>query len=430
MTSFGKYKLHKMIGAGSNASVFLATHKSVPDLPLAIKVFHASNGELLSREIEIMRSLKHENIIQLYDVVSEGDKTGLVMEYISDGSLQDYVTQNGPISDEKFLFKVVNQLCNALYYLHNVKKVVHRDVKSENVLMCHDGRVKLADFGFSRGCDQLNNIMTTRCGSPLHTPPEIITSQKYNEKADIWSLGILIYYIVVGEFPFYSTNIQHVFHLIVESDFTFPDRVLARISPQLQDMINSMLIKDAKERPDIVRLMEHPWFSKMKLSCQKAAGTRIKNMQSEPTLRLKNEINQIGLIDNEFQQIVQQFGVIDELDEDFPNNSQNNNNNNNNNNNDSFSEKSVLRKLNEAKQDMNIQLSSVLDYAKHSHSKPVFNLVEEKGVRPHCMMNLRVGNIPLISPVIHQNNPFQIKPLVRQRTKPSLIIPKTASFFK
>ncbi|OHS99827.1 CAMK family protein kinase [Tritrichomonas foetus] len=248
---FGNYHLFHNIGSGNYATVYKGYHKDV-DFPVAVKIMN--EDKIIMTEMEILLHLHHKNIVQLYDVVKYDDKVALILEYCSNGSLM----QNLPSSTE-VLHKYIYQICRAIEYLHVNANIVHRDLKAENILLDDEDNIKLADFGLSKKCD---TVLQTRCGSPLHVSPEVVLGKVYDAKTDIWSLGIVIYYMYTKQFPFLSDNIQVLYDKILKDDIVFPD--YSSTDHALEDLIRSMLIKDPAKRITIQEVMEHPWMMKIK----------------------------------------------------------------------------------------------------------------------------------------------------------------------
>ncbi|OHS97778.1 CAMK family protein kinase [Tritrichomonas foetus] len=250
MNIIGDYNCFHKIGVGSSANVYVAQHRLF-DYPVAIKTMLTDGNQNFASEMKIMKDLNHPNIATLYDVVEEEDRVSLVMEYASNGSLQTRL----PLKDEETIFKYFSQICDAIEYLHEVQNIVHRDLKFDNILLDKYDHVKLVDFGLSKKCQE--HLLETRCGSPLYSSPEIILSEKYDFKTDIWSLGIILYYMCFGYFPFYSENIQQLFNQIIEQDIVFPEYP---INPLLLDLLSQMLHKDASKRLNIKEIQTYPWY--------------------------------------------------------------------------------------------------------------------------------------------------------------------------
>ncbi|OHS99067.1 CAMK family protein kinase [Tritrichomonas foetus] len=253
MQNIGDYKLVAPIGTETYSNVYMGYNKYL-NIPVAIKVMKEYNEETVNNTIEeakIMQLLNHENISTYFDIVDNGQQVALITEYAPNGS----ISMLGQIHNEQILFRYVSQICNALDYLHNVKNIAHRDIKPDNILLDEYHNVKLIDFGYSKSCDEL---LSTQCGSVFSTSPEIIYGEKYDERIDIWALGVLVYYLVVGTYPFYSDNIYQLFELITNQEVRFPDNLC--MNPLLYDLISHMLEKDKNKRYSIDQVKSHPWY--------------------------------------------------------------------------------------------------------------------------------------------------------------------------
>ncbi|OHT16669.1 CAMK family protein kinase [Tritrichomonas foetus] len=223
--------------------------------------------------------LSHPNIVQLFDVIEvEGSasldptcdmkpsplidsnstqkKLWLIMEYLPNGSLAGFMVNGNPLNDIQ-LYRFFKQISDAIFYLHNIAKVVHRDIKAENILIDENNVAKLADFGLSKGIPTKEALLHTQCGTLNYISPEIITEKGYNEKTDIWSLGILLYLMSTGRFPFEDTNTQNLYKKIISHDVEFPEEPI--LNSSLKDLILKMLEKDPEKRYSIIDVISHPW---------------------------------------------------------------------------------------------------------------------------------------------------------------------------
>ena len=192
---------NKLIGKGSFSSIFLGTSKYNNENVYAIKKMNVDNIKKLSknikREIELHQQFNHRNIIKIYDVIYDdtlhNNHIYLVLEYCKQGDFHTF--QNKRPIREYYIKKYVNDLSGGLKYLYKLK-IVHRDLKTKNLLISDCGDIKIADFGFAKiyNEDKVNpDLKQTYCGSPLYMAPEILYYQKYDNKSDLWSVGIIIY---------------------------------------------------------------------------------------------------------------------------------------------------------------------------------------------------------------------------------------------
>ncbi|KAI4885584.1 hypothetical protein NFI96_026783, partial [Prochilodus magdalenae] len=201
METVGKFEFNRkdLIGHGAFAVVFRGRHKEKPDLEVAVKCINKKNlaksQSLLGKEIKILKELKHENIVGLLDFQEISGCVYLVMEYCNGGDLAEYLHAKGSLSEDT-IRSFLQQIAAAMSVLRS-KGIIHRDLKPQNILLAYSaGRkanpnnicFKLADFGFARYL-QGNTMAATLCGSPMYMAPEVIMSQNYDAKADLWSVG-------------------------------------------------------------------------------------------------------------------------------------------------------------------------------------------------------------------------------------------------
>ncbi|XP_055339807.1 serine/threonine-protein kinase PAK 6-like [Paramacrobiotus metropolitanus] len=213
--------------------------------------------ELLFNEVVIMRDYHHPNIVEMYDSYLVDDELWVVMEYLEGGALTDIVTSSSRL-DEEQIATVALQCISALAYLHS-QGVVHRDIKSDSILLHSDGRVKLSDFGF---CAQVNKDTPKRkslVGTPYWMAPEVISRLPYGTEVDIWSLGIMIMEMVDGEPPFFNEPpLQAMRHI---RDMPPPRlKNVQRVSPRLLNFLDIMLVRDPAERATARELLQHPFL--------------------------------------------------------------------------------------------------------------------------------------------------------------------------
>ena len=263
-----KYSIMYEIGSGMNGTVYAAVHKDSKQL-VAMKKMDCSTEnkmKMAKNEADILSALKSNYICKCIDRYDDEHTIIIVMEYAFNGSLCSIVHQGHPLR-EHLVYRYFKQICEAIQNLHNDSKVIHRDLKPENILLDESFNVKLIDFGLSRyfvdksSEVEKEELIKTRCGTPYYLSPEVVIGQNYNEKSDIWSLGVILYWLSTGNLPFFSENIQKLFHLIIHSEVQFPD---IEINPLLKNLITQLLEKDQRKRPSINKVMEHPWFTYMK----------------------------------------------------------------------------------------------------------------------------------------------------------------------
>ncbi|KAK3860200.1 hypothetical protein Pcinc_017630 [Petrolisthes cinctipes] len=255
----GYYEFEKTIGKGNFAVVKLATHK-VTQSKVAIKIIDkskidADNLRKILREIEILKKLRHPYIIRLYQVMETERMIYLVTEYASCGELFDYVASHGKMREGEARTKFM-QIVAALRYCHK-RGIVHRDLKAENLLLDKELNIKLADFGFSNFYTP-GVLLSTWCGSPPYAAPELFEGKEYDgPKADVWSLGVILYVLVCGYLPFDAKTLQTLRSIVVSGKFRIP----YFMSSDCDNLIRKMLQVDPEKRISIERIMQHRWIT-------------------------------------------------------------------------------------------------------------------------------------------------------------------------
>lgn len=266
------YTIGQTLGQGAFGKVKLATKACDEDAErereYAVKFIDKSqmddldDVERIYRESAILTSLKHPNIIRLYEVLDTTDWVLLVMEFAKGGELKDFIsTKENQILSEHLACDILNATINGLEYCHR-RKVIHRDLKLENILIDTKGTIKIADFGLSNTI-QFGKKMNTSCGTPSYIAPEIVRgdfgknseSKSSGAECDIWSLGVILYCMICGFLPFQASNIKGLYDKILRADFTLPDY----ISAQSKSLITKMLTVDLEKRINLSQIRNHAW---------------------------------------------------------------------------------------------------------------------------------------------------------------------------
>ncbi|NXW95977.1 STK36 kinase, partial [Alopecoenas beccarii] len=253
-----KYHVLEMIGEGSFGRVYKGRRKhsaQVVALKFIPKVGR-SQKELknLQREIEIMRGLHHPNIIQMLDSF-ETDKEVVVVTDYAEGELFQILEDDGSLPEDQ-VQTIAAQLVSALYYLHS-HRILHRDMKPQNILLGKDGVVKLCDFGFARAMSIHTMVLTSIKGTPLYMSPELVEERPYDHTADLWSVGCILYELFVGTPPFYTSSIFQLVSLIVKDPVKWP----VAISPVFKSFLQGLLTKDPRQRLSWPELLSHPFIA-------------------------------------------------------------------------------------------------------------------------------------------------------------------------
>ncbi|CAD8189954.1 unnamed protein product [Paramecium octaurelia] len=257
----GNFRLESFLGQGSYATVRLCIEKN-SKVKYAIKIYDKSkindNQKMnnIKREISILKRINHSNIIKLIYAIEDRKSINLLMEYISNQSLAVYVKSKSkrllPTQEGLYIFQ---QLANAIKYLHS-KNIAHRDIKMENILLLTDNYVKLIDFGFSI-CIQDNQKVNVFCGTPSYMSPELVSKIPHNPLcSDIWSLGILLYRMLLGEYPFKGQNDKELYKAIQQNKVKLPNDM----NQNIISLIQGCLEKNVNQRFTIEQILSSPLF--------------------------------------------------------------------------------------------------------------------------------------------------------------------------
>mmetsp|Transcript_2496 Transcript_2496/g.5941 ORF Transcript_2496/g.5941 Transcript_2496/m.5941 type:complete len:507 (+) Transcript_2496:61-1581(+) len=255
------FTLDKLLGEGAYGAVYLGQHKEA-NFTLAIKVVAGGSAKLkaeVDKEMKILRECAHGNVVRYWGCAFEGQKIWIMMDYCGAGSVADLLIKlpHGKCTENQ-IRAVIAQSTQGLNYLHK-KGIIHRDIKSANILLTEEGEVRMADFGVSAQLENGQRARTT-IGTPLWMSPEVLNSEPYDLKADIWSVGITAIEMGDGEPPYrHETVMRAMFRICSEPAPTMKDP--SEWSPEFGDFLSVTLQKDPAERPDTAELMKHPFLA-------------------------------------------------------------------------------------------------------------------------------------------------------------------------
>ena len=261
------YEIGKVIGKGAYASVKICKNKITQE-KFAMKIYEKKilndniKKKCILREIEILKKLNHPNIVKLYDTIISDKNILLIQELVNGISLRDFynkeIRNQKNISEKKYkiLTLIFKQIFSAFDYIHK-KNIFHRDIKLENILLTKNYEIKIIDFGFGL-YNPRNYLQKFFCGTPNYMAPEIIMKKEYDcQKADMWSLGILLYKLFCADFPFKGKDEKDLYRHIIKGKY--------KIKEYVPDLIKIIIDKILRPKPyqriNCDQILQSHWFN-------------------------------------------------------------------------------------------------------------------------------------------------------------------------
>ena len=261
------YEIGKVIGKGAYATVKICKNKITQE-KFAMKIYEKKilndniKKKCILREIEILKKLNHPNIVKLYDTIISDKNILLIQELVNGISLRDFynkeIRNQKNISEKKYniLTLIFKQIFSAFDYIHK-KNIFHRDIKLENILLTKNYEIKIIDFGFGL-YNPRNYLQKFFCGTPNYMAPEIIMKKEYDcQKADMWSLGILLYKLFCADFPFKGKDEKDLYRHIIKGKY--------KIKEYVPDLIKIIIDKILKPKPyqriNCDQILQSHWFN-------------------------------------------------------------------------------------------------------------------------------------------------------------------------
>lgn len=258
-TVVGHFIVGKTIGKGTFGKVKLGYDK-VTGEKVAIKLlekrrFASAADEIrVARELQILKHVRHPNIIQLYETIETPEEIYMIMEYASKGELFDHIVEKGKLRESEAC-RYFQQVLDGMEYLH-ANGVAHRDLKPENLLLDAEMNIKIVDFGLSNTFSP-GELLKTACGSPCYASPEMIAGKRYDgAKADIWSSGVILFAMVCGFLPFEDTNTSVLYNKIMTGTYSLP----GFLSGDVKEVIKTLLNTTPETRISLPEIRALRWF--------------------------------------------------------------------------------------------------------------------------------------------------------------------------
>ena len=269
----GPFQMINEIGKGKFGKVFLGIHEKTKE-KVAIKQIPKTgeqNIESVYAEIEINKKLFHPYLCKMYSVIENNEYLFIVTEYCSGGEIFKKIAEEIDHFEEAQACKIFSQILSGLEYMHN-NYIAHCDIKLENMLFDEYGDAKLTDFGLSKSFE--GDISFTKAGlSPMYAAPEVFKGIEFKGRnSDIWSMGVCLYLMVCGDFPFQGDDVKKLVNNISKNSFEVPDFA----SPLFKDLIYKILEKNPNKRLTIQQIKEHPWMHIIDFNFMKSPGISIK----------------------------------------------------------------------------------------------------------------------------------------------------------
>mmetsp|Transcript_999 Transcript_999/g.2133 ORF Transcript_999/g.2133 Transcript_999/m.2133 type:complete len:420 (-) Transcript_999:382-1641(-) len=265
------YKMGKVLGEGGFAQVMEGWDRDSAER-FAIKVikkreYNPYEMEFVLREMNIMKSINHPNIVRTYDIFDNDHTLHIVMEYMGGGELFDIIAAEGHLSERR-ASSVASGLIEGVSYLHE-HGIVHRDIKPENILCGSRDwplRVKISDFGLAKFIDE-NEIQEERkrgvsalIGTPSYVAPEVIQMEEYGPPVDMWACGVILYIMISGKMPFFGRDEHQCLTRIASGQYAFPNREWKNVSEECKSLIRSLLQVDPQKRLTAKAALKHKWM--------------------------------------------------------------------------------------------------------------------------------------------------------------------------
>ncbi|XP_060574731.1 testis-specific serine/threonine-protein kinase 1-like [Ruditapes philippinarum] len=260
------YRVGHQLGEGTYSKV--RTVERVADRKMcAVKIIDRQKArkdyltKFLPRELEIIKRIKHKNVIQTFMCIETKEFIFQIMQYAEKGDVLQMIHSHGFIAEVKSK-NIFNDVMNGLKYLHDLN-IAHRDLKCENILIFKNNVAALTDFGFARSFDTSSSGLMCRtfCGSAAYASPELLRGIPYDPRVnDIWGTGVILYTMLCGTMPFEDANVTRLVQQQLSRDIKFPPRVSSKISENCKKLIFEILDPSITKRPNVDHILSTKWL--------------------------------------------------------------------------------------------------------------------------------------------------------------------------
>jgi hypothetical protein len=266
---YQQYIFHQIVGKGKNCVVFSA-YDIINKRDVAIKKISKAaltleDLSLIQTEVDTLKVCQHPYVVKLYEIIETYNEVNIVLEYCELGNLYYYLSKNKFILSEEQIATYIHNISKAVYSMHNLG-IIHRDLKLSNIALTKNNNkieIRILDFGLSKilGPNQLCN---EGYGTPGYAAPEVINRYNYSFEADIWSIGVICYFLCMRKLPFdyirAGNNEMDMIENTLLDEVKFDYNIMKKYSKYAEKFIRDLMNKNTFERPTITEILEHPWF--------------------------------------------------------------------------------------------------------------------------------------------------------------------------